>query len=171
MRNKRVIFIAQAAIIAALYIVLTYVASALNLSSGTIQVRFSEALCVLPVLTPAAIPGLWLGCLLSNFLTGCVLPDIICGSVATLIGAVGTYALKKRKFLCTLPPVLANMVIVPFVLIYAYGVPKVMLKGFDATYWFNFLTVGIGEIISVCILGSILLKALYPHRQRLFGIK
>ena len=78
----------QAAIIAALYVVLTYLAGMLGLASGAIQIRFSEALTILPVFTPAAIPGLFAGCILSNLFTGCALPDIVVGSLATLIGAV-----------------------------------------------------------------------------------
>ena len=168
MRNKRVTFIVRAAIIAALYVVLTFVANALGLASHTIQVRFSEALCILPFFTPAAIPGLWIGCLLANLLTGCVIWDVLFGSLATLLGAIGTYLLRKHKVLCTLPPVLANMVIVPFVLIYAYGIPSVFVKEVDVTYLFNVLTVGIGEVISVCVLGSILLQVLNKYRDILF---
>ena len=168
MRNKRVTFIVRAAIIAALYVVLTFVANALGLASHTIQVRFSEALCILPFFTPAAIPGLWIGCLLANLLTGCVIWDVLFGSLATLLGAIGTYLLRKHKVLCTLPPVLANMVIVPFVLIYAYKIPSVFVKEVDVTYLFNALTVGIGEVISVCVLGSILLQVLNKYRDILF---
>ena len=91
MKSKKLVFICQAAVIAALYVVLTYVFSAF--ASGVIQVRVSEALTILPAFTPAAIPGLVIGCLLSNTLTGCVLLDIIFGSVATLIGALGSYAI------------------------------------------------------------------------------
>ena len=168
MRNKRVTFIVRAAIIAALYVVLTFVANALGLASHTIQVRFSEALCILPFFTPAAIPGLWIGCLLANLLTGCVIWDVLFGSLATLLGAIGTYLLRKHKVLCTLPPVLANMVIVPFVLIYAYKIPSVFVKEVDVTYLFNALTVGIGEVISVCVLGSILLQVLNKYKDILF---
>ena len=125
MRNKNVTFMVQAAIIAALYVVLTFVANALGLASHTIQVRFSEALCILPFFTPAAIPGLWIGCLTANLATGAVIWDIIFGSIATLLGAIGTYLLRRHKFLCTLPPVIANMIIVPFILVYGYGIPRV----------------------------------------------
>ena len=97
MKNKKLVFICQAAVIAALYVVLTYVFSAF--ASGVIQVRVSEALTILPAFTPAAIPGLVIGCLLSNTLTGCVLLDIIFGSVATLIGALGSYALRRHTWL------------------------------------------------------------------------
>ena len=168
MKNKGVVFIVQGAMIAALYVVLTMLASALGLSSYSFQIRFSEALCILPFFTPAAIPGLWIGCLIANLMTGAIIWDIIFGSLATLIGAVGTYLLRRHKFACTLPPVIANMVIVPFVLRYGYGL-KTIYKGIDWSIPFNVVTVGIGEIISVCILGSLLLKVLSKYRNVLFA--
>lgn len=167
MRNKSVTYVVQAAVIAALYVVLTLLANALGLSSYSIQVRFSEALCILPFFTPAAIPGLWIGCLTANLMTGAIIWDIVFGSIATLIGAVGTYLLRKRKFACTLPPVIANMVIVPWVLRYGYGF-KTVYNGVDWSIPFNVVTVGIGEIISVCILGSLLLKVLNKYRNVIF---
>ena len=168
MKNKGVVFIVQGAMIAALYVVLTMLANALGLSSYSIQIRFSEALCILPFFTPAAIPGLWIGCLIANLMTGAIIWDIIFGSLATLIGAVGTYLLRRHKFACTLPPVIANMVIVPFVLRYSYEL-KTIYKGIDWSIPFNVVTVGIGEIISVCILGSLLLKVLSKYRNVLFA--
>ena len=102
--------IVQAAMIAALYVVLTFIANALGLANYAIQVRFSEALTILPYFTPAAIPGLFIGCLLSNILTGCAIPDIIFGSIATLIGAVFTYKLRKFKWLAPIPPIISNMI-------------------------------------------------------------
>ena len=168
MRNKNVTFMVQAAIIAALYVVLTFVANALGLASHTIQVRFSEALCILPFFTPAAIPGLWIGCLIANLATGAVIWDIIFGSIATLLGAIGTYLLRRHKFLCTLPPVIANMIIVPFILVYGYGIPRVYLKNVDVTIIFNAMTVGIGEVISVCVLGSILLNVFNKYKDTIF---
>lgn len=90
MRNKKVLFLTQAAVIAAIYVVLTIFISAFNLASGAIQVRISEALTILPFFTPAAIPGLAIGCLLSNLLTGAAVYDVVFGSLATLLGAVGT---------------------------------------------------------------------------------
>ena len=168
MRNKNVTFMVQAAIIAALYVVLTFVANALGLASHTIQVRFSESLCILPFFTPAAIPGLWIGCLIANLATGAVIWDIIFGSIATLLGAIGTYLLRRHKFLCTLPPVIANMIIVPFILVYGYGIPRVYLKNVDVTIIFNAMTVGIGEVISVCVLGSILLNVLNKYKDTIF---
>ena len=168
MRNKNVTFMVQAAIIAALYVVLTFVANALGLAAHAIQVRFSEALCILPFFTPAAIPGVWIGCLIANLATGAVIWDIIFGSIATLLGAIGTYLLRRHKFLCTLPPVIANMIIVPFILVYGYGIPRVYLKNVDVTIIFNAMTVGIGEVISVCVLGSILLNVLNKYKDTIF---
>ena len=167
MRTKNVLFIVQAAMIAAIYVALTFVSSSLGLASGTIQVRISEALCILPVFTAAAIPGLWLGCFLANLLTGCMLVDVACGSIATLIGAVGTYYLRKHKVLCTLPPVAANMVIVPFVLRYGYGFTT-MYHGVDWSIPFNAVTVGIGEVITCVVMGGILLKVLSRYRKVIF---
>ena len=112
MRNKKVLFITQGAVIAAIYVVLTYIVSLLGLTNGVIQVRLSEALTILPVFTPAAIPGLVVGCVISNILTGAVIWDVIFGSLATLIGAVGTYLLRKHhRILYPLPPIIANTVI------------------------------------------------------------
>lgn len=158
MKSKKLVFICQAAVIAALYVVVTYVFSAF--ASGVIQVRVSEALTILPAFTPAAIPGLVIGCLLSNTLTGCVLLDIIFGSVATLIGALGSYALRRHTWLVPIPPIVSNMIIVPFVLRFAYG----------ATDAFPFMiaTVGAGEIISCYLLGMILYGALKKVNHTLF---
>ena len=158
MKSKKLVFICQAAVIAALYVVLTYVFSAF--ASGVIQVRVSEALTILPAFTPAAIPGLVIGCLLSNTLTGGVLLDIIFGSVATLIGALGSYALRRHTWLVPIPPIVSNMIIVPFVLRFAYG----------ATDAFPFMiaTVGAGEIISCYLLGMILYGALKKVNHTLF---
>ena len=168
MRNNSVKRLVQAAMIAALYVILTWVSTSLGLSSGVIQVRFSESLCILPFFTPAAIPGLYVGCLISNMLVpGVIIWDVIFGSLATLIGALGTYLLRKHKFLMTLPPVIANMVIVPFVLRYGYGYTW-EFEGVDFAIPYFAATVGIGEIISVCVLGSILLKILLPYKNIIF---
>ena len=170
MRNKNVVFITQAAMIAAIYYVLTWVSASFNLASGSVQMRLSEALCILPFFTPAAIPGLTIGCLIANLTTGCVIWDVIFGSLATLIGAMGTYLLRKHEFLCTLPPVIANMLIVPAVLIFAYKIPEVIYAGVNVTYLFTAVTVGIGEVITICVIGSILLKILKRYRSVLFPI-
>ena len=160
MRNKKVLFVAQAALIAAIYVVLTYFVSAFHLASGAIQIRISEALTVLPMFTPAAIPGLAIGCFLSNLLTGCLPMDVFFGSLATFIGAVGSYLLRKHKWLVPLPPVVANVMIVPYVLAYVYGA--------EGTIPFFMVTVGIGEVISCYVLGSVLMNALLPYRNILF---
>ena len=161
MRNKKVLFITQAAMIAAIYVVLTIFISAFNLASGAIQVRISEALTILPFFTPAAIPGLFIGCLLSNFMTGCAPYDVLFGSLATLIGAFGTYALRKHKFLAPIPPIVSNTIIVPLILAFVYQVE-------DASP-FLMLTVGIGEVISCGILGMLLLFALQKYPGKICG--
>jgi uncharacterized membrane protein len=159
----------QAGVIAALYVVLTLVANALGLANYAIQVRFSEALCILPVFTAAAIPGLWIGCLLANLLTGAVVLDVVFGSLATLAAAFVTYKLRNHKFACTLPPVIANMIVVPLVLYFGYGIKAdYFLGGVDVTILFNAVTVGIGEVISVCVLGGILLNVLGRYRNVIF---
>lgn len=159
MKNKNVVFLTQAAMIAALYVVLTFVVTPSITANYAVQVRFSEALTILPYFTPAAIPGLFIGCLISNILTGCALLDIIFGSIATLIGALVTYRLRKFKWLAPIPPMAANALIVPFVLKFAYGIEPI---------WFSFLTVTAGEIISCGILGMILLLTLEKYRTVLF---
>lgn len=147
----------QAAIIAACYVVLTFIANSLGLASGAIQVRFSESLCVLPVFTPAAIPGLFIGCLISNILSGCVIFDIVFGSIATLIGAVFTYLLRRYKYLSVVPPIVSNTLIIPLVLKFAYGLP--------AGISYFMITVGIGEIISCGVLSTILMVYLKKYEK------
>lgn len=160
MKKNNVLFLTQAAMIAALYVVLTFLSNAFGLASGAIQIRISEALTILPYFTPAAVPGLFIGCLLSNVLTGCALFDILFGSLATLLGAVGTRILRKRKWIAPIPPIVSNMVIVPLVLTYVYeipgGIPYLML------------TVGIGEVISCGVLGLLLFSVLSKYRTKLF---
>ncbi len=168
MKKTSVLMITQAAIIAALYVVLTWFSTAIGLSSGVIQVRFSEALSILPLFTPAAIPGLYVGCIISNMMVpGVIIWDVIFGSLATLLGAIGAYLLRRHKFLMTLPPVIANTIIVPFVLKYGYGYSW-EFGGQDFSLAYFATTVGIGEIISVCVLGSLLLKVLLPYKNIIF---
>lgn len=149
-------YITKAAFIAGLYIVLTELSAQFGLSgTNVIQFRISEALTILPFFTSAAIPGLVIGCLLSNILTGAVVWDVVFGTVATLIGALLTYALRRYKWLAPVPPILANTIIVPFVLRYAYG--------FGDAWWFLGLTVFVGEFVCCGILGMLLLFALNRH--------
>ena len=159
--NKTTRYLTQGAIIAELYVVLTFIANALGLANGVIQVRFSEALTILPFFTPAGIPGLTIGCLLSNILTGCSIFDIIFGTLATFIGAVFTYLLRKHKFLAPVPPIVANVLIIPPVLKIAYGAADSLP--------FLMATVGIGEVISCGVLGMLLLFALNKQRNVIFA--
>lgn len=160
MRTKRVTWITQAAMIAALYVVLTLLISAFQLASGAIQVRISEALTVLPAFTPAAVPGLFLGCLISNLITGALPMDVLFGSLASLLGALGTYLLRKYKWAVPIPPILSNTLIVPLVLAYVYDLPE----GIP----YLMLTVGVGEIISCGILGMLLYRTLAKYRNIIF---
>ena len=161
-QKARILYVAQAGLIAALYTVLTVFVGALGLASGAVQLRLSEALCVLPFFTPAAIPGLTVGCLISNLVTGCLWQDVLFGTLATLIGAWGARCLRRVTWLVPLPTVVANTVIVPLVLAYAYrleaGLPYLML------------TVGPGEVLSAYVLGMVLLYAIKPYGHKIFGI-
>lgn len=158
--NKKTKKIVYAAIIAALYVVLTMLASILGLSSNPIQLRFSEALNAMCLFVPTAVPGLAIGCLIANLLTGAAVYDVIFGSLATLIGAAGVYFLKKHKIPALLCPVVSNALIVPFVLKYAYGLP--------GSVWYFVLTVGIGQLISCTLLGYLLSKALEKYQNVFF---
>ena len=149
-------FVCTAALIAALYVGLTLISNAMGLASGEIQFRISEALCALGLFTPAAIPGVSVGCFLANLLTGCAAPDVIFGSLASLIGMLGAYALRKTPFVALLPYVLANVVIVPFVLSYAYGI--------ETAWWLLALSVGVGEIACAYIGGLALYFALKKRK-------
>ena len=159
MKNKGTQFLTEAAAIGAVYVVLTLLLA--PLSFGEVQIRFSEALTILPFFTPAAIPGLFIGCIIANLLGGAIPVDIIFGSIATLIGAVFTYKLRNsNRFLAPIPPIAANAIIVPFVLRFGYGVnlpiPLMML------------TVGIGEVVSCAIVGLILQTALLKYKNVIF---
>lgn len=164
--NRKTRFLAQGAMICALYTVLTYVAASLNLAYGPVQFRFSEALTVLPVFTPAAVPGLALGCFLSNLASPLGLVDWLFGTSATLLAAVGTRMLRDVKVkgipvLAPLPPVLVNAVIV--------GLEVSCLSEAGMFGWGNFswaafgagaLSVGIGQLVVCYCLGLPLLIAL-----------
>ncbi len=156
--NKTVYLMTQGAMIAAIYVALTMLFA--PISFGPVQFRISEALCILPFFTPAAVPGLAVGCLLANIFCGAMVPDIVFGTLATLLGAVGSYALRKNKWLVCIPPILSNALIIPFVLRFAYGsedmIPYMML------------TVGIGEILAVGLLGNAMMFALDKYKGLIF---
>lgn len=147
------------ALIAAIYVVLTMVFR--PISYGPIQFRISEALCVLPYFTPAAIPGVFIGCLISNMLGGAVLMDVVFGSLATLIGALGSWLLRKNRWLVSVPPILSNTLIIPWVLKFAYGSEDLV--------WYMMITVGIGELLAIGVLGQLLITVLTKYRAIIFG--
>ncbi len=158
MNMSRPAFMTRTAAIAAVYVVLTLVFA--PISYGEVQVRISESLTILPFFTPAAVPGLFIGCLIANITGGAVIWDIIFGSIATLLGAIVTYKLRSSRWLAPIPPIISNTVIVPLVLRFGYGVslPIPLLM----------LFIAIGEIISCYVLGEILLSLLVRYRGRIF---
>ena len=154
-QNHMVQMMAQAAVIAALYVVLTMVFA--PISFGPMQVRIAEALTILPLFTPAAVPGLFIGCFLGNLLGGAVILDVIFGSIATLIGAVLGYAIRKNRWLVPVPAIVSNTIIVPLVLRYGYG--------FNLPLAWSMLYVFAGEVIGCLILGEITASVLLHHRR------
>lgn len=158
MVNKKTLFITQAAVIAAIYTVLVMVFS--YSSFGPVQFRIAEALTVLPYFTPAAIPGVTIGCLLSNLLGTAEVMDIIFGSLATLIAAVLSYRLRRYKLLVPVPPIVVNALVIPFILKYAYSdantIPAMMLS------------VGAGQLLAVGVIGLVLLFALDKVKHLIF---
>lgn len=142
--------LAQGAVIAALYVALTLIFA--PISFGAVQLRVSEALTILPLFTPAAIPGLFVGCVLANLIAGAVVWDVVFGSLATLIGAAVGYALRRNRWLVPIPAILANTLVIPFVLRYGYGMR-------DLPLWLSALYILIGEILSCYVLGELLAAA------------
>lgn len=153
MKNTK--FIVQAAIIAAVYATLTIIL--MPFSYGVMQIRVSEALTILPFFTPAAIPGLFAGCLVSNMVGPYGLPDMIFGSGATLVAAVGSYYLRKRPFLVPLPPVIANGIMIGGMLRYAYAVPMPLIA--------CILWVAAGEFIACYGIGYPLIRYLRKYKK------
>lgn len=155
--NKRTLYVTQAAVIAALYVVLVFVFQ--YSSFGPIQFRIAEALTILPYFTAAAIPGVAIGCLLSNILFADIL-DVIFGTAATLIAAYLSYLLRDKKFLVPVPPILVNAIIIPWVLKLAY---------FEANpIPYMMLTIGAGQLVSAGIIGMVLLFSLEKVKHIIF---
>ncbi len=153
MKRRTLPYLAQAGMIAALYAALTYLAMALNLAYGSVQFRFSEALTVLPILTPAAVPGLAIGCFIGNLASPYPL-DLVFGTAASLIAAVLTRAVRRIRVknlpvLAPLPPVLVNAVIV--------GLQITFFTPGEAASWAGFLIsaaqVGLGQLAVCYLLG------------------
>ena len=150
MQNKKVKYLTEAAVVAAIYVTLTLISKPFTI--GFVEIRISEALCILPYFLPSAVWGLFGGCFIANVFSGSII-DIIIGSLATLIGAYVTSKIK-RKWLCPIPAILSNTVLIPFVIMNYSGVWKV------SAYFVASAGVLTSEIASVYILGMILLLAL-----------
>ncbi|MBR5253139.1 MAG: QueT transporter family protein [Clostridia bacterium] len=157
-KNQNLRNLTKAGVIAALYIALTAISNMFGLASGAIQVRISEALCVLPVYTFTAVPGVTIGCLISNILFGGTLYDMIFGTLATLIGALIAYLIRKKPYLASIPTIASNAVIIPAVLI---------LQGIGGWNMFPYfaLTVGIGEIIACGVFGTVMIAYFEKHTR------
>ena len=158
MKKRSTLYLAQSGAITALYVVLTLVFA--PISFGAVQVRVAEALTILPLFTSAAIPGLFLGCVLANLLGGGIVLDVVFGSLATLLGAVFGYVLRKNRWLVPVPAIVFNTLIVPPVLRYGYGVelPLLLLA----------LYIAIGEVLGCGLLGQLLASLLLKRGDRIF---
>ena len=156
--KKEVNLLVQSALIAAIYVVLSLVFA--PISYGLIQVRLSEILTVLPFFTPAAIPGLFIGCLLANILGPYGMLDIVFGSLATLIAAFLSYKMPK-KILVPLPPVIVNMFIIGIMLYYVIDVPLYM----------TIPSVAIGQLIACYGLGYPFMIILEKMNLNIFSNK
>ena len=155
--NQSVRRIAQGAVIAALYVVLTIIFA--PISFGAVQVRIAEIMTIMPLFTPAAIPGLFLGCVLANLLGGAIIWDVIFGSIATLIGAALGYMLRKNRWLVPIPAIVSNTIIVPLVLRYGYAI--------DMPLYLMAIYIALGEIVGCYLLGELFASILLKHRKSL----
>ena len=156
MRNKGLRYLIQGAIIAALYVALTLIFA--PISFGAVQVRVSEMLCVLPFFTPAAVPGLFIGCLIGNTMgPNLGIWDIVAGSLATLLSAFLASRIKN-KWLVPLPAVLINAVVVGILLNQVLNLPL----------WASMLSVGVGQVVACYVLGLPLLLVLQRYGKNIF---
>lgn len=167
-------YVIQTIAIALAYIILTIIADQFGMAKGIVQIRISDALMVLPYFTPAAIPGLFIGCLASNgiisyvqdpmtgkmILSSAAQYYIIFGSIATLCGAIGGYLLRKYKFVVSVPAIIFNTIAVPLIFKFAFRYEDSLLK--------CILTVGVGELISCGLLGTALLLGLEDSKDKIF---
>lgn len=155
----------QGALIAAVYAILTLAVA--PIASGLVQCRVSEAMCVLPYFTPAAVPGLFVGCMLANLITGAEFLDILLGSLATLLAAAAARQATKwfrdrrfAKWLIPLPSVVFNAFLVGYVLAYVYEV--------GVSYWLCVLYVALGQLAACYVLGIPLFLVLDKYKQKIF---
>lgn len=146
-------YLIQAAVIGAIYAALTIVLA--PFSYGPVQVRAAEALTVLPAFTPAAVPGLFIGCFVSNLISPYGAIDMICGSAATLVAAFLSFKLRERSLLVPLPPILVNGILIGGMLHFAYGIPKL---------WACIVWIALGQAVSCYILGLPLMKFLKKYK-------
>ena len=158
--DPKVRWIAQGAVIAAAYVVLTMVFA--PISFGPVQLRVAEALCIMPLFTPAAVPGLFTGCLIANLLGGGIAVDVIFGSLATLIGAWGGLMLRRNRWLVPVPAIISNTVIIPFVLYYGYGFTDTVIPLLA-------LQIFIGEVGGCFVLGELLATMLLKRKNAIFS--
>ena len=156
--GKSTLYLAQAAMIAALYLLFTLLT--LQFASGVVQIRLSEALAVLPYFTSAAVPGLTVGCLLANLIGGCAPWDVVFGTLATLFGAIAARLFRRFVFLVPIPNILSNTLIIPLVLRYVYAAKEALP--------FLYLSIGLSELLSSGVLGIGLLLLLRRYALRLF---
>jgi len=155
---KKTVFMVQAALIAAVYATVTIALA--PISYGQLQVRVSEALTVLPFFTPAAIPGLFVGCIVANIFGGGGPIDIIFGSLATLMAAYLSYKMP-RKWLVPIPPIILNGMVIGSVLNYLYGMPLII----------SMLWVGLGETMACYVIGYPLMNVFEKYKDRIFLVK
>lgn len=162
--NRKIHYLTETAMIAALYVLFTYISAVFGLASGAVQLRLSEALCILPLFTPAAVPGLFFGCVIANLLTNAVIWDVIFGSLATLIGAVVTRALRRHThYLAPVPPILSNTLIVPAVIAYTTTGAITL-----SVYLPIAFTVFLGEVLSCGVVGLLLFGICQKYAPILF---
>lgn len=159
-KNKSILFLTESAMIAALYAALTLVMGQFSVSA--IQLRLSEALTILPVFTPCAVPGLAVGCLAANLLSSCAPLDTVIGTAVTLLAAYSTRLLRKKPLLAVLPPVLLNAAVLPLIFLYVYRL--------DGTYLFFFGTTFLSEALTAGLFGCLLYHVLDRYRNRLFHL-
>ncbi len=158
--NSNIRYLSEASLIAALYVMLTAISSAFGLGNGPIQLRLSESLCVFAIFTPAALPGVTLGCFISNLLTGCALWDMVFGTLASFIGMLGCRALKKLPYIAPAPYALANIIVIPLIQVYVYAVEEALPL--------LFLFIGVGELLSVYAVGMPIYLILNRNKNTIF---